>query len=265
MQMQEIITILTPVYNRKEQMQNLFASLCRQTNKKFIWMIIDDGSTDGLSNTIEDMQSKADFKIEYQYKSNGGKHTALNIGFEAIDTELTFIVDSDDMLTDSAIDTVIKEWIPLREKNLAGISFLCGYKDGAVIGTKFPTDGVYNSIDIRFKYKVAGDKAEVWRTDLLKKYKFPETAGEKFISENYVWLQIAFEYNMMYVNKIIYIAEYLEGGLSNLGRKLIISNPIGAMHVTRIYFNQRFSLKERIKRAWLYICYAKFAKKACRK
>ena len=40
------------------------------------------------------------------YKENGGKHTALNIGINEIDSELTFIVDSDDWLTEDAISSI---------------------------------------------------------------------------------------------------------------------------------------------------------------
>lgn len=177
--MKESITILTPVYNRKKEMRNLFSSLCSQSNKEFVWMIVDDGSSDGLGELIDEFRTQADFGIEYICKENGGKHTALNVGFEAIKTELTFIVDSDDILVENAIETVINEWSLVREKNLAGMSFLCGYKDGKVIGTEFPNNGIYNEIDIRFKHKAVGDKAEVLRTDLLKKYHFPEFKNEK--------------------------------------------------------------------------------------
>ena len=45
-------------------------------------------------------------EIDYIYKTNGGKHTALNYAFENIDTELTIIVDSDDFLKPLAIETV---------------------------------------------------------------------------------------------------------------------------------------------------------------
>lgn len=257
--MEEIITVLTPVYNRKQEMRNLFSSLCSQSNKNFIWMIIDDGSSDGLEHLIDEFIQQADFKIEYTYKENGGKHTALNIGFKVIETELTFIVDSDDILTEDAIETVIREWNLVRDKNLAGMSFLCSLKNGEIIGTEFPNNGIYNEIDIRFKYKAVGDKAEVLRTEILKKYHFPEFENEKFISENYLWWHIAMEYDMKYVNQVIYIAEYLEGGLSNQGRKLKIKNPLGVMESSKLCFNYRFPLKERIKNALLYISHGKFA------
>lgn len=45
------------------------------------------------------MRGKAEFPMRYIYKENGGKHTALNVGVKQITSELTFIVDSDDIIT----------------------------------------------------------------------------------------------------------------------------------------------------------------------
>ena len=91
-----MITILTPTFNREGGLRNLWDSLQKQTVKDFEWLIVDDGSTDGTKNLITQLQEKSDFQIRYIYKSNGGKHTALNVGIQTICSELIFIVDSDD-------------------------------------------------------------------------------------------------------------------------------------------------------------------------
>ena len=41
-----IVTVVTPTYNREKEIVNLYKSLCLQTNQNFLWMVIDDGSTD---------------------------------------------------------------------------------------------------------------------------------------------------------------------------------------------------------------------------
>lgn len=46
------VTILTPTYNRKELLSKLYESLQLQKDKDFEWLIIDDGSTDGTSEVI---------------------------------------------------------------------------------------------------------------------------------------------------------------------------------------------------------------------
>ena len=72
--------------------------------------------------------------------------------------------------------------------------------------------------------------------------------------------QLFLEKDAYYVNKIIYIAEYLEGGLSNAGRALRLSCPKGGMDHSRIGLDRYFPIKERMKRAILYVCYSRFAK-----
>lgn len=259
--MQELVTVLTPVFNRKHKIGNLFRSLQAQTVQNFRWLIIDDGSTDGLAELIPEIEEQANYTVQYCYKENGGKHTALNLGFQMVETELTFIVDSDDMLTPDAIESIEKVWSAVASNRLAGVSFLRGYSEEQVIGDRFPSEGIYNGIDIQFRHKIGGDKSEVWRTDILKKYRFPVFEGEKFQGENYIWWQIALEYDLYYVNQIIYITEYLVGGLTRSGKPLRIRNPLGGMENSRMGLDKRFPLRERCKRAWLYVCYGKFAGK----
>lgn len=75
------VTILTPTYNRKELLSKLYESLQLQKDKDFEWLIVDDGSTDGTSEIINQFISNADFSIRYELKENGGKHTALNYAY----------------------------------------------------------------------------------------------------------------------------------------------------------------------------------------
>ena len=96
------VTVLTPTFNRGGGLEKLYESLKRQSCKDFEWLVVDDGSTDGTDNLIGQLQEKSEFPVRYIYKSNGGKHTALNVGIQTICSELTFIVDSDDIVTDDA-------------------------------------------------------------------------------------------------------------------------------------------------------------------
>ena len=259
--MDKMVTILTPTYNRANLLENCYKSLINQTNKEFKWLIIDDGSTDNTKEKVDTWIKESIIEIEYIYKNNEGKHTALNLGFEKVNTELTFIVDSDDVLTSDAIATITCDWKRYNTSSISGLSYLRGFSKNDVIGDSFPNTYVeYNPIDIQFRYKISGDKAEVWRTDILKKYKFPVYNGEKFQGENYIWWQIALKYNMLYINKIIYITEYHAGGLTKSGRKLRINCPLGGMDNSKMGFDPRFPIQERLKRGILFNCYAFFRK-----
>ncbi len=263
---QSILTILTPTYNRANEIQHLYQSLKTQRDKAFSWIIIDDGSTDNTESVVKAIRQEADFRVEYYKKENGGKHTALNYGFEKVGSLLTFIVDSDDVLTPDAVASIKKLKNKIFDNNLAGAAFLRGYDTNHCIGDRFPKNlGILNDIDVRFRYKVKGDKAEVWRTDILKKYRFPVFDGEIFQGENYVWWQIALEYDMLYVNQIIYITEYLEGGLTRSGRIVRIKNFNGGMENSKMGLHNKFPLSARIKHGTLYNCYAFFARRSVKR
>lgn len=260
------LTILTPTYNRCDELLNLYQSLCKQTTFQFEWLVIDDGSVDQTKNSIESLKDKSPFLIRYVYKENGGKHTALNVGISKIENEFTFIVDSDDILTPNAVFEILKTREKIIEHNLCGVSFLKGYNSEKTIGDDFQkVKEICNLLKVRSKLHIKGDNAEVWKTCILKKYPFPEYPNEKFIGESVVWNQISKDYDMLFVNKIVYIAKYLEDGLSKQGRRLRITCPLGGMANSKTYFKtNKTSLKDKIKNMWLFICYGKFANRSTR-
>ena len=102
-----MLTILTPTYNRAEELKRLGGSLLAQTSKDFEWLVIDDGSSDETAAVVNDFSSQASFPVRYVKKDNGGKHTAINLGVSMISSGLTFIVDSDDWLTEDAVSTIL--------------------------------------------------------------------------------------------------------------------------------------------------------------
>lgn len=260
--MEAMLTILTPSYNRGVQLKNLYESLKRQTNKNFIWYVVDDGSTDDTKYVIEECQQENHVTTWYDKKENGGKHTALNYGIKRIETALTMIVDSDDLLTPDAVETICNDWLENCEQNICGLNYLRGYSGFEVIGKKWPRDEqIANSITLTCNKGIIGDKAEVFVTEILKQYPFPEIPGEKFFSEGYVWLDIAQKYDMFMRNKILYITEYLDGGLSKSGRIMQLTSPNGAMMNAAMRMNKKFSIKLRFKNSMLYSCYGILAKK----
>ena len=257
-----MITVLTPTFNRGGGLQSLWNSLQKQTVKDFEWLVVDDGSTDGTKNLITQLQEKSDFPIRYIYKNNGGKHTALNVGIQTICSELTFIVDSDDCVTDDAIESILKIHKKYRsQNNICGYAFLRVLPDGKVNGKKFDVDEKIGSyIDVRVNGDDTGaDKAEVFKTHCLKEFPFPEYPNEKFLGEDLVWVRMARKYEMVHINKAIYVGNYLEDGLTNNRRKHNIASPIGCMHRAEEFMESDLKTRYRIKGGLQYIVYGRFA------
>lgn len=246
------ITVFTPTYNRTALLPRLFDSLCRQSFSDFEWIIVDDGSTDNTEEIVrESMLSDCSFPIRYIKKENGGKHTAVNCGVKEAQGDLFFIADSDDMLPPHALEIVAEMWNSICEdENFGGVCGLDGTLDGKLIGSGLPSEVVDgSSIDVRFRMRVTGDMKEVFKTDVLKEFPFPEIVGERFCPEVLVWNRIATKYKLRYFNQIIYLAEYQEGGISAGITRARMKSPIASMMTYAEMVSYNIPMKSKIKAA----------------
>lgn len=253
-----MLSIVTPTYNRGPLLSRCFASLLRQTHKDFEWIIVDDGSTDNTEAVVRGFF--ADFPIKYIKKENGGKHTALNASHPFIRGKYVTILDSDDFLVDTAVQQILEAWKTYETAVDIGIVILL--KGSAVDRPSCEAREEGIPVDI-MRYKrishYSGDCCEVIRAELFKKYPFPVFEGERFISEGALWNRVSFTHKCVYINQVVYIAEYLEGGLTKSGRALRIRNPRGGMYTANLNANRKNFFKRRIKNGLLYTCYSRFA------
>lgn len=263
--MQDIVlTIFTPTYNRAYILPILFDSLRRQTNKSFEWMIIDDGSTDGTGVLVQKFIEEADFTIKYFYKENGGKHSAINMMLDIIDTEMVLIVDSDDYLSADAVETVLFDYNRVSENaDLCELLYYRKHVDGRIIGKEFRKLGlISNPINEFINKGITGDRCNVLITNKVKKYRFPVFESEKFMGEGQLWYRMYSENAVYTINKGIYFCEYRDDGLSRAGRKLRVSNPLGGIEFCKTLMHSSISLPIRLKYTIMYICYGLLAKKS---
>lgn len=229
--MNNIITVFTPVYNRKDLLLRLYESLICQTNYNFEWVICDDCSKDGTYEQVKEWEkNETRFPIKViKSATNGGKHRAINLGIKEAQGFMFFIVDSDDCLTENAIQKIF-DWEKTIYGDLAfaGLGFLKADLYEKCVGTTF--EGLIcdcTSLE-REMNCITGDKAEVFYTDVIKKYPFPTFEGEKFLTEAVVWNAIAYDgLKIRWINEIIYLCEYQEDGLSAQWHKNLANNPEG--------------------------------------
>ncbi len=226
-----MVTVFTPTYNRAYTLGNLYRSLKAQTSHDFEWIVIDDGSEDETEDLVRQwIQETQEFLIIYRKVPNGGKHRAINVGVNLAKYEAFFIVDSDDCLTEDAIGFILAEFPKIADDDrYAGISGLRMYKNGEIIGgTPTFSDYVDTTNFERVEYSLSGDKAEVYKTSVLKRYPFPEFADEAFLTEAVVWDAIAFDgLKIRWFNRAIYITEYMPDGLSQNIYMKMKKNPFG--------------------------------------
>lgn len=224
------ITVFTPTYNRGYVIDRLADSLLKQTDCHFDWLIIDDGSDDNTEEIISEyIKKNPPFRITYQKVKNGGKQRAINLAVQQIETEYIFIVDSDDYLTDDAIERVLK-WIDDLPEEFAGVSGARGKSVDCYLGEVPQISGFYleaTNLE-RCQYNLMSDMAEIYKVQMLKKYPFRVWEGENFVPEATVWDQIALDgYKLRWYKDIIYICEYLDDGLTKGSWNLLRKNPMG--------------------------------------
>ena len=66
------LTIFTPTYNRKRRLTTLYQSLLEQEMDCFEWLIIDDGSTDGTQEYVNELLDEGAIPIRYCWQENSG-------------------------------------------------------------------------------------------------------------------------------------------------------------------------------------------------
>lgn len=234
-----MITIFTPVYNRAYIIHALYQSLCRQTSMAFEWLIIDDGSTDNIREIVQQFVDENKICIRFFSQPNGGKHRAINRGVSLARGNLFFIVDSDDFLEDFAVERITFYADSIAENSIAGLCFRKkNYKKNEIIGSSFPDPILLSdSLTMTYKYAVTGDRAEVFKTEILSKYPFPEIAGENFVPEALIWNRLALKYKLLFIDESIYLCEYLGDGLTCNFKKNLRRNHVGF----RLYYCELLS------------------------
>lgn len=223
-----LITVFTPAFNRAHTIWRTYQSLCRQTCKDFIWMVIDDGSTDNTAELVLKWKENSEFEIIYIYQQNQGMHGAHNTAYQNITTELNVCIDSDDYMPDDAIELITKFWRKNGSDKYAGIIGLDVDLNQQIIGTEFPNNLKETTLTDFYANGGKGDKKLVYRTEVIKKYpEYPIFDNEKYVGLAYKYMLIDQNYTLLTINRPLVVVEYQQDGSSNNMLHQYWNNPKG--------------------------------------
>ena len=103
--MEELVSIIVPVYNVKEYVVKCIESIIAQTYKNIEIIIVDDGSTDGSGEICDSFH---DSRIKILHKKNGGLSSARNTGLDVASGKFICFIDSDDYIDVDMIESLYK-------------------------------------------------------------------------------------------------------------------------------------------------------------
>lgn len=260
--MTEKLTIFTPTFNRAHTLPRAFEALKKQSDKRFVWLIVDDGSTDNTREVVEDFQKEdCGFKIEYVHKENGGMHTAHNLAYKLIKTELNTCIDSDDTIGDEAVGKILDFWEKNGSDEFAGIVGFDTDFEGNVIGSRFPEDLKKTTLGAYYKNGGSGDKKLVYRTDVVKKYPpYPEYEGEKLVPLGSLYTLIDEDYELLVLDEALCRVEYQPDGSGASIFRQYRQSPRGFMYARIIRMKYAASFKGKASGAIHYISSCIFAR-----
>lgn len=242
------LTVFTPAYNRAYTLPRTYESMKLQKNTDFIWLIVDDGSSDNTAELVRQWQAEDNgFEIRYVYKENGGMHTAHNTAYSMIDTELNVCIDSDDALAPDAVQLIADAWEKVGDKGYAGLLGLDAEFNGNVIGLGFPAGLAETTLSGYYQQGGRGDKKLVLRTDVVRQYPpYPTFEGERFVPLGSLYTMIDKDYKLGVIDSVLCLVEYMPDGSTQNMIRQYYRNPNGFRYGRLVTLSSPQPIKKKI-------------------
>lgn len=169
--MEELISIIVPIYNVEKYLPKCIKSIQAQTYKNLEIILVDDGSPDGCGDICDDF-AENDNRIKVIHKENGGLSDARNAGIDIATGRYLAFVDSDDYISNRFVEELYSS-IKDSDADIAICNFELVNEHGKVIENVVPSpliDGIYDGEDI-FNNKFAAPGHWYWAIAWNKLYK----------------------------------------------------------------------------------------------
>ncbi len=115
---QPFVTVVIATYNEEKVIAKTIRSILDSDYREFEVIVVDDGSKDGTSKVMEETFYKHP-KVRLIQKENGGKSSAMNLGFQQSRGEIIVTLDADTIIAQDAISLMIRHF---EDHNVAAVS-----------------------------------------------------------------------------------------------------------------------------------------------
>lgn len=178
----ELVSIVVPVYNVENYLQECILSLVNQTYKNIEIILVDDGSSDS-SGRICDQFAEKDTRVKVIHKINAGLGYARNSGLEIASGEYVTFIDSDDEAEKNLVELLMKA---VHEKGVD--TCVGGFKrineDGKIIFREQYQSKIYINDDVYQKLFARMLGSDVDKHDAIKMSVWNVLYSMKIIREN---------------------------------------------------------------------------------
>ena len=257
------ISILTPTYNRENDLEELYNSLLINNNSgiDFEWLIMDDGSTDNTKIKVKNYIDQNIISIKYFYQQNQGKMKAINNLVDKITGDVCLTCDSDDKLSVGAFD-IIKKYSDrlLKDETVYALAFLKSDENGKISGNEF-SENLHRTDEFTmyFREKMDGEKILVFNSEIRKKYRHEVEDGEKFVTEARMYHKMDEDYDIIGINEVLEIGDYKDDGYTSNFLKIYKENPKGFYNYFKEILQRSLTGVTFEKRKYIYKHYILFA------
>ena len=154
-----LLSVVMPVYNERDTIEGMIARVLAVPNLRIELIVVDDGSKDGTSDILRELEGKYPFKL--LHKANGGKGSALRLGFKEVTGDLVVIQDADTEYSPEEFPELIELIVQGRADVVYGSRFLGRHRvflfthDLGNLFLTFLTNVLYNTMltDMETCYK----------------------------------------------------------------------------------------------------------------
>ena len=197
--MEELVSVIVPVYNVEKYVGDCIESLIRQSYKNIEIILVDDGSTDS-SGQLCDVYATKDIRIKVIHKENGGLSDARNAGIDSAVGVYYSFVDGDDFL---AKDAILKMIFGMKEKkcDISVCNMIRYFENGETEAFYIPSNTlkVLNSTDRFETLSQPSVCNKIFKADLFNSVRFPKG---KFYEDTFVY------HTLVYNAKTIVLTGY---------------------------------------------------------
>lgn len=178
--MQELISVIVPIYNVEKYLERSIGALMSQTYSNLEIILVDDGSKD-RSGAMCDEFAIRDSRIKVIHKENGGSSSARNMGIEAATGDYIGFCDSDDYPENDLYENLLNIAREYPDMVIAQAMSSDYTDDGVLVKGPYKDSGKVNFLTKQEMFRLlmlhVGDSSfctKLIKADYMKKFRFEE-------------------------------------------------------------------------------------------